>query len=477
MGTSAGGARPKAVVCFNPDTGQIRSGQMAAPEGYEYWLLKLDGIDEDRFGPARGYGRVEYAYSLMAGAAGVVMEPCRLLIENDRAHFMTRRFDRRPDDSKIHAQTLCALDHLDFNQADTNSYAQYLDVIDRLGLGADAREQAFRRVVLNVAGSNRDDHTKNLSFCCDDGGRWSLAPAYDVNYAHNPQGKWTQRHQMSVNGKFEGITQADLLELADRFVVPSPRPSSPTSSPPWTGGPGSPSRPGCRPTMRSASPRRWPTSGPGRPRRRPDARLVGWSVGRREMGTTPGIALVETRVAELPFVPTLDERPTMHSPSTLRRLAAIATSAAAMGALGTVSAGSLAPAGAATHKAESCNSYKPGNKGVIGTFCKGSVVVKLKIGTTTSTIKGGKCSVGGGYFTVNAGVVIDSTFKGAKPNYFGLDAPPKATTFTNATLTYTVNGVGGAVTQNSGTIAANHKSGTFTGTELTGSAVSGSFTC
>jgi serine/threonine-protein kinase HipA len=222
VGTSAGGARAKAVVCFNPDTGQVRSGQMAAPQGYEHWLLKLDGVNDDRFGPARGYGRIEYAYSRIAGACGIVMEPCRLLEENDRAHFMTRRFDRRADGSKVHVQTLCAMDHLDFNLADTHSYAQYLDVIDRLELGAGAREQAFRRIVLNVAGANRDDHTKNLSFRCDEEGRWSLTPAYDVNYAYNPQGKWTQRHQMSVNGKFEGITRADLLELADRFIVPEP---------------------------------------------------------------------------------------------------------------------------------------------------------------------------------------------------------------------------------------------------------------
>ncbi len=172
----------------------------------------------------------------------------------------------------------------------------------------------------------------------------------------------------------------------------------------------------------------------------------------------------------------------MRTPSTWRRLGTLACTAAAvgaMGAMGALSAGSLgtAGAGAATHKTASCRSYKPGQKGVIQTFCSGNVVVKLKVGTTTSTIKGGKCSASGPYFNVNSGVVIDATFKGAKPNYFGLDAPPKATTFTNATLTYTVNGVGGAVTQNSGTIAANHKSGTFTGTELTGSAVSGSFTC
>jgi serine/threonine-protein kinase HipA len=221
VGTSAGGARPKAVVCFNPVTGQIRAGQLTAPEGYEYWLLKLDGVDDERFGPSAGYGRVEYAYSLMARACGIDMEPCRLLAENDRVHFMTKRFDRRPDGSKIHIQTLCAIDHLDYRLIDTHSYAQYFDVIDRLGLGPTALEQAFRRVVFNVAAANRDDHTKNLSFCCDDGGRWSLAPAYDVNHAYNPQGVWTQRHQMSVNGKFEGIGRADLLELADRFAVPA----------------------------------------------------------------------------------------------------------------------------------------------------------------------------------------------------------------------------------------------------------------
>jgi serine/threonine-protein kinase HipA len=222
VGTSAGGTRPKAVVCFNPATGQVRSGQLEAPAGYEHWLLKLDGVDDDRFGSPAGFGRVEYAYSLMAGAAGIEMEPCRLLLENDRAHFMTRRFDRRSDGSKVHVQTLCALDHLDFNLADAHSYAQYLDVIDRLGLGRAALEQAFRRVVFNVAAANRDDHTKNLSFCCDERGGWALAPAYDLTHAYNPEGRWTQRHQMAVNGKFEGIDRADLLALADRFSVPAP---------------------------------------------------------------------------------------------------------------------------------------------------------------------------------------------------------------------------------------------------------------
>ncbi len=221
VGTSAGGARAKAVISFNPDTGQVRSGQLEAPAGFEHWLLKLDGVDGDRLTETQSYGRIEYAYALMAAEAGVTMAPCRLLEENGRAHFMTRRFDRLSDGGKVHVQTLCALAHLDFNQADTHSYSQYLDVVDRLGLGRDALAQAFRRVVFNVAAANRDDHTKNLAFCCDEDGVWSLAPAYDVNHAHNPVGEWTQRHQMGVNGRFEHITAADLLAVADLFAVPS----------------------------------------------------------------------------------------------------------------------------------------------------------------------------------------------------------------------------------------------------------------
>jgi serine/threonine-protein kinase HipA len=226
VGTSAGGIRPKAVVGFNPVTGQVRSGHLEPPEGFEHWLIKLDGVDEagllgvESFA-SNGHGRIEYAYSLMAADCGVDMMPCRLLVENDRAHFMTRRFDRPDPGEKVHVQTLCALDHLDYRMNDTHSYAQYLDVIDRLGLGAESREQAFRRVVFNVAGVNRDDHTKNMAFCCSSDGRWSLAPAYDVSYAFNPGGRWTQRHQMSVNGKFEAIDRTDLLELADRFAVPA----------------------------------------------------------------------------------------------------------------------------------------------------------------------------------------------------------------------------------------------------------------
>jgi serine/threonine-protein kinase HipA len=228
VGTSAGGIRPKAVICLNPETSEVRSGQFGAPTGFQHWLIKLDGVEDRgdlgiKISPTAGFGRIEYAYSRMAEACGIEMTECRLLEEDGRAHFMTRRFDRLEDGSKVHTQTLCGLDHLDYNFPDTHDYAQFFDVIDRLGLGPGARQQAFRRVAMNVAGVNRDDHTKNISFCCSADGHWTLAPAYDLTHAYNPSGRWTQRHQMSVNGKFEGIGQADLLELADRFVVPSGR--------------------------------------------------------------------------------------------------------------------------------------------------------------------------------------------------------------------------------------------------------------
>ena len=224
VGTSAGGARAKAVISFNPETGQIRSGQFDAPSGYEYWILKLDGVDElGQFGATQGYGRIEFAYSKMAHAAGIDMMPCRLLEESGRAHFMTQRFDRDVDGAKVHIQSLCAMDHLDFNATDTHSYAQYFDVIDRFSLAGALAQEGPVRIGGNVAAANRDDHTKNLGFVCQPNGEWALAPAYDVNHSYNPEGLWTQRHQMSVNAKFEHITRGDLLELAERFNVPGAR--------------------------------------------------------------------------------------------------------------------------------------------------------------------------------------------------------------------------------------------------------------
>ena len=221
VGTSAGGARAKAVVAVNPATNEIRSGQVPADPGFEHWIVKLDGVGDDLgLGPSGGYGRIEYAYHLMARAAGIEMMECRLLEESGRAHFMTRRYDRPPRGGKVHCQTLCALGHLDFRQIGAHDYAQLFDIIDRLGLGPDARAEAFRRMVFNVAAANCDDHTKNHSFVLPEGGTWALSPAYDVTHAHSPGSRWTRQHLMSVNGKPVDITRADVDEVADRFEVP-----------------------------------------------------------------------------------------------------------------------------------------------------------------------------------------------------------------------------------------------------------------
>jgi serine/threonine-protein kinase HipA len=220
VGTSAGGARAKAVILWNPKTQEIRAGHLAAPPGFEHWLLKFDGIGRDReLGASGHYGRIEYAYHLMARAAGITMTQCRLLEENGRAHFMTRRFDREDADTRHHVQTLCAMAHLDYKQKGSNAYSQLFATLRELELPYSQREEAFRRMVFNVMGRNCDDHTKNVSFRLRRGNSWELAPAYDISFAHNPQGEWTNQHLMSINGKFTGFTQQDLLAEADRFGI------------------------------------------------------------------------------------------------------------------------------------------------------------------------------------------------------------------------------------------------------------------
>lgn len=222
VGTSAGGARAKAVVAWNPTTEELRSGQFDVDIGWEHWLLKFDGLGSDaELGESQSYGRIEYAYYLMATAAGIVMMPSRLLTENGRAHFMTKRFDRE-NNRKHHVQSLCALQHMDYKQRGTHAYESLFLTCERLRLGDDAREQIFLRMAFNVAARNCDDHSKNFAFILKEGELWALAPAYDVTFAHNPQGEWTHQHLMSVNGKFDGITRADLLTIADRFSVPKP---------------------------------------------------------------------------------------------------------------------------------------------------------------------------------------------------------------------------------------------------------------
>lgn len=220
VGTSAGGARAKAAIAWNRTTGEVRAGQFDVAPGFEHWLLKFDGVDTDtELGESTHYGRIEFAYSRLARNAGITMSDCSLIEEGGRAHFVTRRFDREGN-QKFHMQTLCALAHIDFNQRATHDYAQLMMAIDALALGDDAKRQAFKRVAFNVMAANCDDHAKNISFLLRPGGRWELAPAYDLTHAYNPQGTWTYQHLMSVNGKFRDITRADLLLFAERFDVP-----------------------------------------------------------------------------------------------------------------------------------------------------------------------------------------------------------------------------------------------------------------
>ena len=218
VGTSAGGARAKAVLAWNRETGEFRSGQVEAGDGFEDWLLKFDGVagSQDReLSYPQGYGRIEYAYYLMARATGIEMSECRLHHEGGRSHFMTRRFDRDPRGRKIHMQTFGALRHFDYNVAGVYAYEQVMQTIRALGLGMSVVEEQYRRTVFNIVARNQDDHVKNIAFLMDRSGGWRLSPAYDVAHAYNPQGPWTREHQMSVGGKREGFERADLERFAE----------------------------------------------------------------------------------------------------------------------------------------------------------------------------------------------------------------------------------------------------------------------
>lgn len=220
VGTSAGGARAKAVIAWNPSTNEIRSGQVDTDEGFEHWLLKFDGMGADReLGVSQHYGRIEYAYYLMARQSGISMMESKLLEENGRAHFMTKRFDREGKSTKHHIQSLCAMNHIDYKKKSTNSYEQLLMTIHELALPHHAQAEALRRMIFNVMARNCDDHSKNFSFILKEGGNWELAPAYDLTFAHNPKGEWTNQHLMSVNGKFKNITTEDILAVANRFGI------------------------------------------------------------------------------------------------------------------------------------------------------------------------------------------------------------------------------------------------------------------
>jgi serine/threonine-protein kinase HipA len=217
VGTSAGGARAKAIIAWNPETNEVRSGQIEAGKGFTYWLLKFDGVsgnkDKELEDPA-GYGLIEYAYYKMALAAGIQMKECRLLKENDRNHFMTLRFDRTEDGRKIHMQSFCAMEHFDFKQAGAHSYEQALRTIRKLEMPMESLEEQFRRMAFNIIARNQDDHVKNISYLMDQSGAWTLSPAFDMTYSYNPSGAWTREHQMSLGGKRDHFNLGDFKACA-----------------------------------------------------------------------------------------------------------------------------------------------------------------------------------------------------------------------------------------------------------------------
>ncbi len=215
IGTSAGGARPKAVIAWNEKSGEVKSGQTKAPKGFEHWLIKLDGVNDVQLGNSYGYGRVEIAYYNMAKACGIEMMPSRLLEENGRAHFMTKRFDRNGGEEKYHVQTFCAMKHFDFNLVNSFSYEQLFQCMRELKLSYADAEQMFRRMVFNVIARNCDDHTKNFAFLLKQNGKWELAPAYDICHAYRPESYWVSQHALSINGKRDEITKADLLVVGE----------------------------------------------------------------------------------------------------------------------------------------------------------------------------------------------------------------------------------------------------------------------
>lgn len=222
IGTSAGGARPKAIIAYNKKTAQVRSGQTKAPKGFEHWLIKLDGVSDAQFGESSGYGRIEIAYYNMAKDCGIEMMESELLEENGRAHFMTKRFDRENGDVKHHIQTFCAMQHYDFNEVRSYSYEQLFQTMRLLRLPYPDAEQMYRRMVFNVIARNCDDHTKNFAFRLKEGGDWELAPAYDICHAYRPDSIWVSQHALSINGKRIGIEKEDLISFAKAMNIKKP---------------------------------------------------------------------------------------------------------------------------------------------------------------------------------------------------------------------------------------------------------------
>ncbi len=229
IGTSAGGARAKALIAFNAQTGEVRSGQAEAPKGFTHWLIKFDGVVDTQLslgdgplGTSNGYGRVEMAYYKMALASGIEMMESRLLEEHGRAHFMTKRFDRISDQGKLHVQSFCGMQHVDFTEINAYSYEQLFQTMRMLRLSYPEAEQLFRRMVFNVLARNCDDHTKNFAFTMNQSGEWHLSPAYDICHAYRPGSPWVSRQSLSVNGQRDQISHQDLLAVAKSMNIKKP---------------------------------------------------------------------------------------------------------------------------------------------------------------------------------------------------------------------------------------------------------------
>lgn len=221
VGSSAGGARAKAIIAYNEKTGDVRSGQLDELKGFEHWIIKFDGVTNKLLGDPKGYGKIEYVYYLMAIDAGIQISYSKLLKENKRAHFITKRFDR-VENKKLHMQTLCALAHFDYNDPNSYSYEQGFQILRQLKLPYLQSEELFRRMVFNVAARNQDDHTKNIAFLMNEKSEWQLSPAYDLTYAYDPKNKWMKSHQMSINGKRDDIQRKDILDLAKKMNIKHP---------------------------------------------------------------------------------------------------------------------------------------------------------------------------------------------------------------------------------------------------------------
>ena len=214
--TSAGGARAKAIINWNEDTGEIRPGHVAPAKGFDSWLIKFDGVTGNKdkeLNDPQGFGRIEFAYHLLAKAVGLNMSECRLIEECGRAHFITKRFDRN-EGKKIHKTSLCGIAHLDFNDNLSNSYEDAFFTAKQLGIPKEDIEQLVRLMVFNVVFRNQDDHTKNIEFLMNRSGMWFMAPAFDLTFSYNPTGEWTSQHQMSINSKRDDFVVADLLVTA-----------------------------------------------------------------------------------------------------------------------------------------------------------------------------------------------------------------------------------------------------------------------